>query len=59
MTIRSCHCAAGDAVSATQDLHGIGQSIWLDNITRNQRPKRRFIYFFTSGPNSLVKLPVP
>jgi hypothetical protein len=30
---RGYQCATGDDMSATQRLHNLGQSLWLDNIT--------------------------
>ena len=29
------NCGRGDTMKATQTLHDLGQSLWLDNITRN------------------------
>src|SRR6516164_8046718 len=33
--ITSAHCFGGDTMKATQTLHELGQSLWLDNITRD------------------------
>src|SRR5262249_46627327 len=32
---RRIHCCQGDAMKPTRALHDLGQSLWLDNITRN------------------------
>src|SRR5262249_29684682 len=32
---RGIHCCQGDAMKPTRALHDLGQSLWLDNITRN------------------------
>ena len=51
-----------ETMKSTQQLHDLGQSLWLDNITRdllNQRTLRRYIDEFsvtglTSNPTILI-----